>query len=116
MLLVKNQNSQASTTLEAEKDTTTMYPVTRLLVDWASNMQKQWAGYAASIETLDEGLWLADQLALHHKDECYTLGLNIDFQSQTLRWKVELHSILQLIPTVHCKCRHLLIQMMRMFV
>ena len=44
-------------------------------------------GYAASIETLDEGLWLADQLALHHKDECYTLGLNIDFQSQTLRWE-----------------------------
>ncbi len=44
-------------------------------------------GYAACIETLEEGLWLADQLALHHKDECYTLGLNIDFQSQTLRWE-----------------------------
>ncbi|HRD06289.1 MAG: T9SS type A sorting domain-containing protein [Saprospiraceae bacterium] len=48
---------------------------------------KAMGGYAASIETLDEGLWLADQLALHHKDECYTLGLNIDFQSQTLRWE-----------------------------
>lgn len=48
---------------------------------------KAMGGYAASIETLEEGLWLADQLALHHKDECYTLGLNIDFQSQTLRWE-----------------------------
>lgn len=48
---------------------------------------KAMGGYAVSLETAAEANWLSGQLALHHKDDCYTVGLNIDYQNSNYRWE-----------------------------
>ncbi|MBK8700839.1 MAG: T9SS type A sorting domain-containing protein [Saprospiraceae bacterium] len=48
---------------------------------------KAMGGYAVSLETQAEAQWLAGQLGEHHKDECYTIGLNIDLNHNETSWE-----------------------------
>lgn len=49
---------------------------------------KALGGYGVSLETAEEGIWLIQQLQNNNlQGTCYTLGLNIDLVSKTIKWE-----------------------------
>ncbi len=49
---------------------------------------KALGGYGVSLETNEEALWLIEQLQNNNLEgTCYTLGLNINLDNQTIKWE-----------------------------